>query len=944
MKRFNSISCFITVISLLLGVVWLSPAFAAVPSFTSLGQIKADSLRVPGAMDLDGAGNLYVADTRGGLVHKFSPYGQLLEDFALQTSGTGLAVTPDGQRLFVSRKQSVVIVDANTGEELGALAGAGVDVPEFNIAGTIDLDAAGNVYVVDAGTLKIKVYDASGQYRTQFGEVGVNVGQFNKIGGMAINPAGQVVVADASAMNAKVHVFSLDAALNVVSVTAYANAGFGTPVMNSPRNLTFDANGRGFFLAYMNSETRVVDANFVYLGTYVNAGYEVGQLNNVTSTVYDDVNYRLFIGCDPGRIEILGLDGLGTNPEDNNHAPSMPTPQSPVAGSEVASVTPTLMINNATDEDGDALTYHVVVSRLGEVVFATDAVAQTETTTSVLVDVALEENTAYSWTVQATDGEDVSAISAAATFVVNAMEEAPSVPVMVAPLNGEPIDGAGVLSWEASVDADPNDVNISYQLEVALDEAFEQIVAVELLTETMLTLDALASYGELEIDAGYFWRVIAMDDDQTASAPSNAGQFVYDTTALTITANMPDAVISFHGNHVYAGQTMGEAPFQLRDMAPAVFSIVVERAGFEPFVTQVSLAAGDNVELYAELAPTMEVKTLELLSKGINGSSGLSVNGAAAPFLVDFDNDGDLDMLVGDGSGQLQLFANLQVPSKDQLYFDQGVSLNLPSMPGAVPFVADWNNDGRKDLIVGQANGFVMLFLNTGLEEAPEFAAGTDLYAGSSALYVGNNATPAVIDYNGDGAKDLMVGNAAGQIAVYLNQGSDAVPVLAATAQILAVRGNAPMPVDWDADGENDLVVTDGGDLILYTKVDGEYQPSLSHSEKKLTFSGAFAIDLTGLGKSMLAGDTNGELVYLFGNNKKPVATFYQALQDKVDELGDLVADVAPQYLEDVAAIRGMISTEDVASAKTACETLASAIAEGRAQVVALELAALCTL
>jgi hypothetical protein len=265
-------------------------------------------------------------------------------------------------------------------------------------------------------------------------------------------------------------------------------------------------------------------------------------------------------------------------------------------------------------------------------------------------------------------------------------------------------------------------------------------------------------------------------------------------------------------------------------------------------------------------------------------------------------------------------------------------------MPGAVPFVADWNNDGRKDLIVGQANGFVILFLNTGLEEAPEFAAGTDLYAGSSALYVGNNAAPAVIDYNGDGAKDLMVGNAAGQIAVYLNQGSDAAPVLAATAQVLAVRGNAPMPVDWDADGENDLVVTDGGDIILYTKVNGEYQLSLRISEKKSTFSGAFAIDLAGVGKSMLAGDTNGELVYLYGNSKKPVAAFYQALQDKVDELGDLVADVAPQFLGDVAAIRSMISTEDMASAKTACETLASAIAEGRAQVVALELAALCTL
>ncbi len=963
MKRFHSISCFITVISLFVGAIWLSPVFAAAPVFVSLGQIKADSLRVPGAMDLDGAGNLYVADTRGGLVHKFSPYGQLLEDFALQASGSGLAVTPDGQRLYVARKQSVAIVDALSGQQLGVLSSFGVNVPEFHVAGTIDLDAAGNVYVIDAGSMQVKVYDASGQYQTQFGGFGLDAGTFKQIGGMAINPAGQIVVADSSSVNAKVHAFSLDASLNVVGVTAFANTTFGTPVMNSPRGLAFDANGRGFFLEYMNSQVRVTDANFTYLGAYANAGYGDGQLNNVIDTVYDDVNNRLFVGCDTGRIEIIGLDGTGTNPV--NHAPSTPVPQSPVGGSEVASPTPTLVFNNATDEDGDSLTYHVIVSRSGESVFATDVTAQASSTTSVLVgvaleenaahswtvqasdgtdvsevsaaatfvvnavpdnhapsipvpqnpvggsevtsatptlafanatdedgdsltyhvivsrsgesvfevdveaqassttsvlvDVALEENAAHSWTVQASDGTEVSEVSAAATFVVNAVEEAPSVPVLVTPVNGESVDGSETFSWEPSVDVDPNDENVSYQFEVALDEVFEEIVAVEFLTETTQLLKSLSSYGELEINTEHFWRVTALDDDQMASSPSDTGAFVYDTTALTITANMPNALVSFHGNHAYAGQVIGEAPFQLRDMAPAVFSIIVEHAGFEPFVTQVSLAAGDNVELYAELAPTMDVKTLDLLNKGINGSSGLSVNGAAAPFLVDFDNDGDLDMLVGDGSGQLQLFANLQVPSKDQLYFGQGVSLNLPSMPGAVPFVADWNNDGRKDLIVGQANGFVILFLNTGLEEAPEFAAGTDLYAGSSALYVGNNATPAVIDYNGDGAKDLMVGNAAGQIAVYLNQGSDAVPVLAATAQILAVRGNAPMPVDWDADGENDLVVTDGGDLIIYTKVNGEYQLSLRISVNKSTFSGAFAIDLAGVGKSMLAGDTNGE-------------------------------------------------------------------------------------
>jgi hypothetical protein len=68
MKRPYSTFSLVMVISLLLGVIWLSPAFAVAPSFLSLGQIEADSLRVPGAMDLDGSGNLYVADNRDSLL------------------------------------------------------------------------------------------------------------------------------------------------------------------------------------------------------------------------------------------------------------------------------------------------------------------------------------------------------------------------------------------------------------------------------------------------------------------------------------------------------------------------------------------------------------------------------------------------------------------------------------------------------------------------------------------------------------------------------------------------------------------------------------------------------------------------------------------------------------------------------------------------------------
>lgn len=945
MKQFHSISGLVTAISLLLSVIWLSPALAvAAPTFVSLGQLKAEGLRVPGAMDLDEAGNLYVADARGGKVHKFSPYGLLLQSFDLQATGRGLAVTPDGERLYLSRLHEVVIVDAGNGEVLGSLSGAEATGTEFKVAGEVDLDVAGNVFVMDNSSMQVKIYDASGQFQSRFGGAGKLAGQFMEIGGMAINNVGQVVVADSSFENGMVHVFSLDSSLNVVNVVTYLKssaANFGAPIMHDPRGLTFDGQGRAYFLEFQSSQVRVTDAGFTNPGAYANPGYAVGQLNNVIDTIFDQANSRLFVGCDTGRIEIFGING-GSNPVDVNHAPTTPAQQSPVAGSEVASSSPALVIQNASDADGDALTYTVILSQGEEVVLEMSVPAATGETTTAVVSTELAENAAFSWTVQASDGKDVSAVSAAANFVVNAVEEAPSTPELSAPANGTSIDGLDTISWTESTDPDPNDLNISYQVEVALDEAFGQVVAAESLTTTELALGALTAYGDLVDGTTYFWRVTAQDDT-LMSAPSAAGQFVYDTTALTITANMPDAVVSFSGNHAFSGQMIGVAPVELRDFASGTLSVVVERAGFEPSVTTVTLAEGDNVDLYAALVPAMNVENLSVRRRGINGRSGLFVGDSAVPFLVDFDSDGDLDMLVGDGSGQITLFANMQVSGSNKLYFDNGVSLGLSVMPGAVPFVADWNNDGRKDLIVGQADGSVKLFINVGLEESPAFAGGVDLQTVNGALDAGNSSAPAVLDYNGDGAKDLLVGNASGEVLVFLNQASDMAPLLAAPFVALQVGGAVvPCPVDWDADGQKELMLTAKGVVTLYTLVDGEYQAGQTFSERRSQYFGAFPIDLDGSGKQLLVGQSNGEIVYLAGNSTNPVAAFPLALQDKIDELGGFVAEAAPELLSEVTALSALISAGDYAGAALAADELALSLANGAAQTSALELADLC--
>ncbi len=69
----------------------------------------------------------------------------------------------------------------------------------------------------------------------------------------------------------------------------------------------------------------------------------------------------------------------------------------------------------------------------------------------------------------------------------------------------------------------------------------------------------------------------------------------------------------------------------------------------------------------------------------------------------------------------------------------------------------DWNNDGRLDIIVGDRLGSVNYFrrLVSGniylLEESPVEVAGRP-------IDMGNNSAPCVIDWNNDGLADLVVG------------------------------------------------------------------------------------------------------------------------------------------------------------------------------------------
>jgi subtilase family serine protease/flagellar hook assembly protein FlgD/WD40 repeat protein len=120
-----------------------------------------------------------------------------------------------------------------------------------------------------------------------------------------------------------------------------------------------------------------------------------------------------------------------------NDAPTAPVALQPPDGGIVTSPTPTLRVRNATDADGDALTYAFEVrDALDAVVVSIAGVPETVAETAWPVAIALTENATFTWRARAFDGQVFGPWSTPSSFRVNAQPDPPTAPGLIAPTEG----------------------------------------------------------------------------------------------------------------------------------------------------------------------------------------------------------------------------------------------------------------------------------------------------------------------------------------------------------------------------------------------------------------------------------------------------------------------------------------------------------------------------
>lgn len=208
----------------------------------------------------------------------------------------------------------------------------------------------------------------------------------------------------------------------------------------------------------------------------------------------------------------------------------------------------------------------------------------------------------------------------------------------------------------------------------------------------------------------------------------------------------------------------------------------------------------------------------------VNNPHGISSTAQSPhPVLGDIDGDGDLDLFLGSGdyySGDYILFHENTGSATSPAFAAEvpnpfGIVTITPY--DAYPALADIDDDGDLDLLVGEYSGTMQLFLNVGTPTSPAFAAPVENASGlSSTLYV---AAPTFADIDGDGDLDLFVGeygyNANQGLQYFENVGTPTaasfaapVPVILSTLNYMA----SPFLADIDGDGDLDLFLGTGYD------------------------------------------------------------------------------------------------------------------------------------
>ncbi len=204
-----------------------------------------------------------------------------------------------------------------------------------------------------------------------------------------------------------------------------------------------------------------------------------------------------------------GSRSFYVNQPSGNNPPTAPTCSSPTNAAKVSSLTPDLIINNATDPNGDPLTYQFELysASFSTLISQSSMITQgSGNTTTWRVPVTLSQKTIYTWRARAYDSQAWSNWMTLASFRTN---RPPWTPIPRTPVNDTVFGSIHVLVTNNTTD--PDEDTLTYDFRVFSDSLLTKQVEVGLAIPQGTSYTSFTTGGSYTNNKPYWWRVRAFD-------------------------------------------------------------------------------------------------------------------------------------------------------------------------------------------------------------------------------------------------------------------------------------------------------------------------------------------------------------------------------------------------------------------------------------------------
>ncbi|MBK7240773.1 MAG: VCBS repeat-containing protein [Flavobacteriales bacterium] len=223
----------------------------------------------------------------------------------------------------------------------------------------------------------------------------------------------------------------------------------------------------------------------------------------------------------------------------------------------------------------------------------------------------------------------------------------------------------------------------------------------------------------------------------------------------------------FQGRMIDLGE--GAYPVAFDHDGDGVMDLLVSNYGYyDPSGTYAGKVA------YFHNTGTLTAPAFQLEDEDYMNLSSSGIGTSMYPAFADMDGDGDMDMYVGDLQGKIHYFVNTSTGPVAQFVLQQP---NIPDSNNdtidigqfATPQFTDMDGDGLMDLIIGERNGNVNYYRNTGTGSSPVWTLITEDLGGVLTVVAPNVSGHSVpfIFTTSAGSREMLLGSESGWLYHY---------------------------------------------------------------------------------------------------------------------------------------------------------------------------------